>query len=31
MEVKNIIVDITEIGKRAKNLAPPVIKDCNSL
>ena len=29
MEVKNIIVDITEIGKRAKNLAPPVIKDCN--
>jgi len=29
MEMKNIIVEVTKIGKRSKNLAPPIIKDCN--
>ncbi len=29
MEVKNLLVDISEIGNRAKNLAAPIIKDCN--
>mgnify|MGYP000847109083 CR=1 FL=1 len=29
MEIKRILPEIVDIGKRAKNLAPPIIKDCN--